>query len=222
VKVLDKGFVELIQSMADDLIVVNSARVSFNKSSAALELKDKKLIKFLMENHHETPFEHCVFTFRIKCPIFVAREWFRHRIGSFNEWSGRYSVLEDEFYIPDKSAVRTQVGKPGAYTFLPWEDPASPPEAFQEALVAHCEASYDLYQYWLDKGVAKELTRIFLPVNIYTQFYWTVNARSLMNFIKLRNAPDALLEIREYAKIVEALFEQAMPITYEAYVSCNK
>ena len=241
IQVLDKGFVRLDDSMADDLSVVNSARVSFAKRSTkmtvcgecgldkdecghgwhdkdhpALKLADVGLIKFLMKNRHGTPFEHNAFRFHCKVPIFVMREWIRHRISSYNEMSGRYVELPNEFYIPALEDVRGQVGKPGAYRFEPV--PLDIAEHFVAMLEAHYARSFDQYRVALGMGVAKELARLFLPVGIYTEFYWTVNARSLMNFLSLRNDESAQYEIRQFAKAVEELFKQKMPITAEAFI----
>lgn len=214
-KVLDHGFVRLDDSLADDLSVVNSARVSLGKHHDTLEENDPLLIKFLVKNRHGTPFEHNLFRFHIKCPIFVAREWQRHRISSYNEWSARYAKLEPEFYIPDN--VRSQVGKPGAYTFEPVSTEAK--VLAQSLIYINGEQSFHRYNAMLEEGIAKEVARMVLPVNIYTQYYWSCNARSLMNFLSLRNEEHALYEIQEYAKAVEDLFAQEMPITYEAFIS---
>ena len=167
-----------------------------------------------------TPFEHNSFRFHIRTPIFVAREWFRHRIGSFNEESGRYHQLEGDFYMPSPTAVRTQVGKPGSYTFEPVEE-----QIADETIATFSRVYaqlYDEYRTLIDKGVAKELARSLLPFGIYTQFYWTLNARSLMNFLSLRNSEQAQYEIRTYAKAVERLFAGRMPITYESFVEFGR
>ena len=119
IEVLDHGFVRLDDAMADDLSVVNGARVSFARHKAVMEESDEGLIRFLMRDRHGSPFEHNAFRFHIRCPIFVAREWFRHRIGSFNEFSMRYAKATDDFYVPAAEDVRSQVGKPGAYSFEP-------------------------------------------------------------------------------------------------------
>lgn len=219
-RVFDHGFVRLDASMADDLSVVNSARVSFAVRKEQMDDKDKGLIKFLMREGHGTPVEHNSFRFHVRCPIFVAREWFRHRVGSFNEESARYHKLADDFYVPDPKAVRSQVGKPGSYSFEP-VDPALAEQTI-ETLHAHYKAAYDVYVELVDKGVAKELARAALPFGIYTQFYWTLNARSLMNFISLRNAETAQYEIRVYAEAVEHFFAQKMPITYECFVESGR
>jgi thymidylate synthase (FAD) len=217
IPVLDHGFVRLDGCMADDLSVVNAARVSFAQRSEQLADRDHGLIRFLMRERHGTPFEHNAFRFHVKLPIFVMREWARHRIGSFNEWSARYSQLDPEFYIPEPEDVRTQVGKPGSYRFDPVD--AGLAEHTRETQAAVYEQAYAAYLDLLEQGVAKEVARNVLPVAIYTQFYWTVNARSLMNFLSLRNAVTAQREIRRYAAACEQLFGERMPITHAAFLA---
>jgi thymidylate synthase (FAD) len=217
VDLLDHGFVRLDASMADDLSVANAARVSFARRKDELDDSDRGLIRFLMRDRHGTPFEHNSFRFHIRCPIFVAREWMRHRIGSFNEFSLRYAKASDDFYVPEASDVRSQVGKPGAYSFEPVDD----------ALAAHTrdelrkvyDVAYESYTSLVEAGVARELARSVLPVGAYTEFYWTVNARSLMNFVSLRAAETAQREIRRYALAVEAFLAREMPITYAAFIA---
>jgi thymidylate synthase (FAD) len=216
IDVLDHGFVRLDGCMADDLSVVNGARVSFASRVEEMTEREEGLIRFLMRERHGTPFEHNSFRFHVKCPIFVAREWMRHRTNSFNEWSGRYSKLEAEFYVPAAEDVRTQVGKPGSYTFDPVSDELA--EETREAQRAVYKQAYATYEHLLAQGVAKEIARNVLPVAIYTQFYWTVNARSLMNFLSLRNAETAQREIRRYAEAVDRFFAGAMPVTHAAFV----
>lgn len=218
--VLDHGFVRLEDSMADDLSVINSARVSFNKYVKAMGEGDDKLIHFLMKNRHGTPFEHAVFRFHVKVPMFVAREWQRHRIGSYNEWSARYSELKPEFYVPALQDVRTQTGKPGHYKFERMVGYEA--REFVARLRASSEKAFQNYQAAISDGVAKELARLFLPVNIYTEYYWTVNARALMNFLSLRNAPQAMFEIRQYAEKVEEMFAEHMPVTHAAFVGNDR
>jgi thymidylate synthase (FAD) len=220
IRVLDHGFVRLDGAMADDLSVVNGARVSFARRKDVMEESDEGLIKFLMRDRHGSPFEHNAFRFHIRCPIFVAREWFRHRIGSFNEFSMRYAKATDDFYVPEPEDVRTQVGKPGAYTFEQ-VDPELAEEAREELETIYREA-YAAYARLVEKGVARELARSVIPVGAYTQFYWTVNARALMNFVSLRNAEFAQLEIRRYAEAVEAFLAQKMPVTHAAFVANNR
>jgi thymidylate synthase (FAD) len=218
--VLDHGFVRLDGAMADDLSVVNGARVSFARRKEELDESDEGLIRFLMRDRHGTPFEHNSFRFHIRCPIFVAREWMRHRVGSFNEFSLRYAKASDDFYVPEADDVRSQVGKPGAYSFEPVSDEIA--EATRERLQALYETAYRTYQELVELGVARELARCALPVGAYTEFYWTVNARSLMNFLSLRNAETAQREIRRYAQACERFLEQKMPITYSAFVANDR
>ncbi len=158
---LDHGFVRLDGAMADDLSVVNSARVSFGRRVTELADADVGLIKFLMRERHGTPFEHNSFRFHVRCPIFVAREWFRHRIGSFNEFSMRYARATDDFYVPEPEDVRTQVGKPGSYSFEPVD--AELAETTREELQAVYEAAYATYERLVEQGVARELARAALP-----------------------------------------------------------
>jgi thymidylate synthase (FAD) len=219
-RVFDHGFVRLDAAMADDLSVVNGARVSFAVRKEQMDERDAGLIRFLMRERHGSPFEHNAFRFHIRTPIFVAREWFRHRFSSFNEESARYHQLDPDFYSPSPRAVRTQVGKPGSYTFEPTEEPVA-----QETIATFRRINDQLYAEYealIQKGVAKELARAVLPFGIYTQFYWTVNARSLMNFLSLRNAENAQYEIRTYAQAVELLFARKMPVTYESFVQFGR
>ena len=218
--VLDHGFVRLDDVMASDLSVVNGARVSFARRKEEMDDSDAGLIRFLMRDRHGTPFEHNAFRFHIRCPIFVAREWMRHRVGSFNEFSLRYAKATDDFYVPEAEDVRSQVGKPGAYTFEPVEPELA--EHTREALREVYEHAYSTYERLVEAGVAREVARSVLPVGAYTEFYWTVNARSLMNFVSLRAADAAQREIRRYAEAVERFLELHMPITYAAFVASGR
>jgi thymidylate synthase (FAD) len=217
IPVLDHGFVRLDAAMADDLSVVNSARVSFGRRKTEMDDADAGLIRFLMRDRHGTPFEHNSFRFHVRCPIFVAREWFRHRIGSFNEFSMRYARATDDFYVPEADDVRSQVGKPGAYRFEPVDPDLA--DAAREEIQAVYETAYSTYESLVERGVARELARSVLPVGSYTEFFWTVNARALMNFVSLRNAETAQREIRRYAEAVERFLGEKMPITHEAFVA---
>jgi thymidylate synthase (FAD) len=217
IPVLDHGFVRLDQAMADDLSVVNGARVSFAKHKTEMDDSDAGLVRFLMRERHASPFEHAVFRFHVRCPIFVAREWFRHRWSSFNEFSLRYAKATEDFYLPEPDDVRTQVGKPGAYSFEPVSDEVA--ETTRDELRHVYETAFATYERLVELGVARELARAVLPVGAYTEFYWTVNARSLMNFLSLRNAEMAQREIRRYAEACERFFAEQMPVTYEAFVA---
>jgi thymidylate synthase (FAD) len=217
IDVLDHGFVRLDAAMADDLSVVNAARVSFARRRFDMDDSDVGLVKFLMRDRHGTPFEHNAFRFHIRTPIFVAREWFRHRVGSFNEFSMRYARATDEFYVPAADDVRSQVGKPGAYSFEPVEPELA--EHTRAELQKVYATAYATYEALVEAGVARELARAVLPVGAYTEFYWTVNARSLMNFLSLRAAETAQREIRRYAEACEQLFATQMPVTHAAFVA---
>ncbi len=206
--------------MADDLSVVNAARVSFARRKEAMDASDEGLVRFLMRERHGTPFEHNAFRFHIRCPIFVAREWFRHRVGSFNEFSMRYARATDEFYVPAAEDVRTQVGKPGSYSFE--EVAPDVAETTREELQRVYDDAYATYERLVEQGVARELARSVLPVGAYTEFYWTVNARSLMNFVSLRAAATAQREIRRYAEACERFLAEQMPITHAAFVANDR
>ena len=217
--VLDNGFIRLDASDATDLSVVNAARVSFGIRTDEMSEKDKGLIGFLMREKHGTPFEHNFFRFHVKAPIFVVREWFRHRIGwSYNEYSGRYAELNPEAYLPSPTEMRTQVGKPGAYEF----EQMSNYQFSKDRIKLSYIQSFSTYHKLLEEGVAKEVARLVLPVGTYTEFYATTNARALMNFIKLRGDETAQWEIRQYANALELFFQQAMPITYDHFVNNDK
>ncbi len=213
--------VELVQSMGDDAAVVKAARVSTGASTSTPE-KDAGLINYLMRDRHGTPFEHNAFTSYIEAPIFVFREFMRHRVASYNEESGRYKELAPVFYVPAEDRKLIQVGKPGAYTF---EDgtydqkvvaPAETKRAVQEA--------YGAYQKMLDAGIAREVARTVLPVGIYSSMFVTMNARALMNFLSLRTMREGThfpsfpqREIEMVAEQMECLWAEKMPITYDTF-----
>lgn len=227
------GFVRLVKYMGSELDVVNAARVSFHKESkwgtseagsvipGQLSKGDEGLIRFLLKNKHGSPFEQGFQSmWHIRLPIFVMREWVRHRIGhSLNEESGRYVQMRDDFFHP--AHLRVQKGKPGAYTFEPIDDPEMYTE-YLDDLAEVNKAAWDFYLKWLGRGVAKEQARIVLPLNLYTEIRWTANARSLMNFLALRNAPDAMFEIRCYAQALETLFAPQMPTVHKAFSTTGR
>jgi thymidylate synthase (FAD) len=216
IRVLDHGFVRLDGAMAGDLSVVNGARVSFARHKTEMDESDEGLIRFLMRDRHGTTFEHNAFRFHVRAPLFVAREWFRHRVGSFNEFSMRYAKATDDFYVPEPEDVRSQVGKPGSYSFEPVEPALA--EQTREELQSVYEAAYGTYTRLVEQGVARELARLVMPMGAYTEFYWTVNARSLMNFVSLRAAETAQREIRRYAEACERFLAEQMPVTHAAFV----
>jgi thymidylate synthase (FAD) len=220
--VLDHGEIELLQITGKDITVVNAAKVSFAAKVDDLDESSIGLIKYLMKNKHATPFEHVIFQFRIKAPIFVTREWMRHRWSSFNEMSMRYHVPPViDYYIPSYKNIRKQIGKPGAYKFEEIEN-QEVKDAFYSIFQNVILDADTAYHKLLDLGVAKEVARCVLPVSQYTEFIWTVNLRSLINFITLRNEQSAQYEIREYAIIIEDIFADLLPISYEAFIESGR
>ena len=219
IEVLDKGFIALDGALASDLAVVNGARVSFNQESDELSERDEGLIRFLIRERHGSPFEHGYFRFLVKAPLFVVREHHRHRSGhSYNEWSGRYAKMDPEFYVPEN--VRTQVGKPGSYSFEPVADDVR--ESTRREIEENAERAFEAYERMLEQGVAKEVARAVLPLSTYTKYYWSCNPRSLMHFCGLRNHESAQWEIRQYAAAAESFLERLMPITHAAFVANNR
>jgi thymidylate synthase (FAD) len=212
--------VDLIDHMGNDNSVVRAARVS--SGSTGDDAKDAGLINYLMRDRHGSPFEHAVFTFRIEAPIFVFREFMRHRMASYNEESGRYKELEGVFYVPDENRKLVQVGKPGAYTFVYGSE-------FQYGLTEigikeMSKEAYFAYQRLLESGVAREVARMVLPMNIYSSMYVTMNARSLMNFLSLRSEEQGTYpsfpqwEIADVAHRMETIFSELMPQTHACFV----
>jgi len=213
--------VELVQSMGSDEMVAMSARVSTGAGTSTPE-KDAGLINYLMRDRHGSPFEHNAFTFYIEAPIFVFREFMRHRIASYNEESGRYKELDPMFYVPDMERKLIQKGKPGAYEFE-LGDLGHLTTVYRSTYRANKRA-YEEYQKMLDAGIAREVARGVLPVNIYSSMYVTMNARSLMNFLSLRTMREGThfpsfpqREIEMVAEKMESLWAEKMPITYETF-----
>lgn len=220
--------VELVKHSASDQDVAFAARVSTQgeRSLGYPETDEKKLsglIGFLMRDRHGSPFEHSVFTFYVKAPIFVWREHMRHRIASYNEESARYRELKPEFYVPDSNRNLLQIGKPGAYSFEKGTD-----EQYSVMLGNYrrsCKEAYINYQEMLRFGIAREVARGVLPVTIYSSAYVTINSRSLMNFLSLRRNVEGQKfpsfpqrEIEMVAEKYEEHFKQLMPLTYKAFV----
>ena len=225
--------VELVRSSAHDSDVLFAARVSTQgeqtleaaQASEDTDAEDKRargLINYLMRDRHGSPFEHNSMTFYVQAPIFVFREFMRHRIASYNEESGRYRELKPVFYVPAPERNLVQVGKPGAYDFLPGTPEQT--ELVQNEARAQSIAAFESYQRMLEAGVAREVARIVLPLNIYSSMYVTLNARSLMNFISLRTKREGShfpsfpqREIEMAAEKMENFFEQLMPLTHAAF-----
>jgi thymidylate synthase (FAD) len=213
--------VELVQSMGSDEMVAMSARVSTGAGASTPE-KDAGLINYLMRDRHGSPFEHNAFTFYIEAPIFVFREFMRHRIASYNEESARYKELEPMFYVPSLERKLVQKGKPGAYEFE-LGDLRQLSTVYRSSYEAN-KVAYEEYQKMLDAGIAREVARGVLPVNIYSSMFVTMNARSLMNFLSLRTMREGTQfpsfpqrEIEMVAEMMESLWAEKMPITYETF-----
>ena len=227
IKFRDDMSVELVKSSASDADVIWAARVSTAGDKSLEDVgadagQSEGLINYLARERHGSPFEHTSMTFFISAPIFVFREFMRHRIASYNEESGRYRELKPVFYIPSKERKLVQIGKAGAYTFVD-----GTPEQFEITVAAikeTCNLAYANYQKMLDAGVAREVARAVLPVTLYSSMYVTMNARALMNFLSLRTARDGShfpsypqREIEMVAEKMEAHFAKLMPITYGAF-----
>ena len=211
-KVLDKGFVRLIEFMGGDPGVVLGARVSYAQGMKGEE-KDKKLIFYLLEHGHLSPLEQAVFKFHIKLPIFVMRQLVRHRVASLNEESARYREVNDEFYIPDQFRRQDVKNKQGSVVDSQWDQ-----EELKNSYTQTIQTAHATYKQLLAAGVAREMSRMVLPVAFYTQIYWTINARSLMNFVVLRAEEHAQWEIQEYALVLSKFFKMKMAWTWEAFL----
>lgn len=208
--VLDQGFVRLEDFMGGDAAVVRSARVSYNKSGTVDVAKDEKLVRYMISNEHGTPFESTVFTFHVQLPIFVVRQWHRHRIGwSYNEMSARYTEMPDKFYIPTAWRAQSKENKQGS---APYEVTAS-----MAPLEYHCNEAMRIYRGLIENNVAREMARMVLPVNLYTQMYATVNARALMHFIELRSHDHAQAEMQDYSRAMFEVLAEKMPWTAKAF-----
>jgi thymidylate synthase (FAD) len=213
--------VKLVQSMASDSAVTLAARVSTGAVESTPE-KEAGLINYLMRDRHGSPFEHNAFTFYIEAPIFVFREFMRHRIASYNEESGRYKELEPVFYVPNLERKLVQKGKPGAYEFE-LGDLGQLSTVYRSSYIAN-KAAYEEYKKMLHAGVAREIARGVLPVGLYSSMYVTMNARALMNFLSLRTTREGThfpsfpqREIEMVAEQMECHFAEKMPLTYEAF-----
>ena len=214
-KVLDHGFVRLVDYMGGDARIVQSARVSYGEGTKTVR-EDKALIDYLLRNRHTSPFEQVILTFHVKMPIFVARQWIRHRTARLNEISGRYSVMKDEFYLPSPSEVRfqSQVNKQGGSDELV---PAELQEHVMQVLRQDQESAYANYQGLLEDNVARELARINLPLSLYTEMYWQIDLNNLFHFLRLRMDWHAQYEIRVYGDAMAKIVQAVAPLAYEAF-----
>lgn len=202
------GYVKLIDYLGSDERVVLSARVSFNKELKTPE-KDEALISYLLKHGHLTPLEHCTFTFEVKAPLVVARQWMRHRTMSYNELSRRFTSADREYYIPKKLRIQDSVNKQSSIEATVYDNESDLLNIFSE-VVEFCE---DRYKILLDSGVARELARFVLPPMLYTKFIVTVDLRNLLHFLKLRLAEDTQYELRVYAEAILDIISDIVPIT---------
>lgn len=214
IKVLDKGFVRLVDYMGGDQRIVQSARVSYGAGTKTFR-QDRGLIHYLLRNWHTSPFEQVQLTFHTKMPIFVARQWVRHRTARLNEISGRYSVMKDEFYVPEPEHVcyQSESNKQGRSEAFP--------EAEAREVIAAMEREqremYANYGSLLDKNVARELARANLPNSLYTEWYWQIDLHNLFHFLRLRMDPHAQYEIRVFAEAMAKCAKAVAPLAYEAF-----
>ena len=226
-QVLDHGFVRVVDYMGDDSSIVQSARVSYGKGTKKVST-DEGLIKYLMRHWHSTPFEMCEIKYHVKLPIFIARQWIRHRTANVNEYSARYSILDKEFYLPSQEnlAAQSTSNRQGRGDVLEGKQA----EEVLGLLKSDAERTYDNYETMLNerfdgstidenkKGLARELARMNLTLNTYTQWYWKTDLLNLMNFLRLRADHHAQYEIRAYADIMLDTVKKWVPITYDAFM----
>ena len=227
IPVLDHGFVRVVDYMGDDSSVVQAARVSYGKGTKKVST-DSGLIKYLMRHRHSTPFEMCEIKYHVKLPIFIARQWIRHRTANVNEYSARYSILDKEFYLPaqENLAAQSQINRQGRGDILEGDQA----KEVLKLLKKDAETTYSNYEKMLNekfdgttieenkKGLARELARMNLTLNTYTQWYWKTDLLNLMNFLRLRADHHAQYEIRAYANIMVDTLKKWVPITYEAFM----
>lgn len=221
IKVLDKGYVRLVSTLGDDLTVVNSARVSYNKQKFELDEKDKKLIKFLAEKEHTSPFRHAVLQFEVYAPLMIARQWWKHCIGSnhqdpftaWNESSRRYVTENEEFYVPTEWRKAPENKKQGSSDELLHSQ-----NRWTNELITYIEDGVNLYQAAIDNGMAAEQARLFLPAySLYVRWYWTVSLHGALHFVDLRSHAGAQKEIQDYSDAVEEFIRTKFPVSAEAW-----
>ena len=215
VPVLDHGFVRLVDYLGGDARIVQAARVSYGEGTKTVR-EDKALIDYLLRNRHTSPFEQVIFTFHVKMPIFVARQWIRHRTARLNEISGRYSVMRDEFYVPRPHEVRLQ-SKRNRQGGSAEEVPQDLREAVIRALREEQQSVYRGYEGLLEDGVARELARINLPLSLYTEMYWQIDLNNLFHFLRLRLDWHAQYEIRAYGDAMARMVQAVAPMAFEAF-----
>lgn len=228
IPVLDHGFIRVVDYMGDDSAVVQAARVSYGKGTKKVS-EDQGLINYLLRHRHSTPFEMCEIKFHVKLPIFIARQWIRHRTANVNEYSARYSIMDKEFYIPtpENLAMQSTINHQGRGESI---DPEKA-QRILDLLKTDALRAYDHYQELLNQdqagnvldptqdGIARELARMNLPVNYYTQWYWKIDLHNLMHFLALRADSHAQYEIRVYADAMLDVLQKWVPMTYDAFMN---
>jgi thymidylate synthase (FAD) len=217
-QVLDHGFVRVVDYMGDDAAICQAARVSYGRGTKSVQ-NDEGLIRYLMRHWHSTPFEMCEIKLHVKLPVFVARQWIRHRTANVNEYSARYSILDREFYIPapDHVAAQSEINNQGRGAALQGEEAAR----VLDILKSDSDRAYDNYEAMISQddqqGLARELARMNLPANIYTQWYWKVDLHNLFHFLRLRADSHAQYEIRVYADAICEMVADWVPFAYRAF-----
>lgn len=218
-KILDNGFLKLIDFMGDDKRIVDAARISYRGDS--VKRKDEELIDYLIRNGHTSPLEQVVFTFHVKAPIFIARQWMRHRTARINEASGCYSLARKEFYIPLEEDLKRQIPSNNQ----PEREFNSLEKSLSDKIKHHQAHSYELYQDMVNSNIPKELARIVLPLSLYTEWYWQIDLNNLFHFIKLRLAlyspkeikENSPKEMQEYAKALISIVREIVPISFNSF-----
>ncbi len=227
IPILDHGFIRVVDYMGDDTSIVQAARVSYGKGTKKVST-DSGLIKYLMRHWHSTPFEMCEIKYHVKLPIFIARQWIRHRTANINEYSARYSILDKEFYLPEPKhlAAQSKSNRQGRGDVIEGDQA----KQVLELLKNDAERTYNDYEMMLNErydgtiidekkiGLARELARMNLTLNTYTQWYWKIDLLNLMNFLRLRADDHAQYEIRAYADAMLETVKKWVPITYEAFI----
>ncbi len=214
-KCLNHGFVRLVDYMGNDGSIVQAARVSYGKGTKTVK-EDRTLIRYLMRHQHTTPFEMVEFKFHVKLPIFVARQWIRHRTANVNEYSGRYSIMPDEFYLPENDVIKPQslTNRQGRSDD---EVPAEIRKRVIDILNYGQKHSFDGYNEMLENNISRELARINLPLSLYTQWYWKIDLHNLFHFLKLRIDKHAQYEIRVFALAMAEIVKKVVPLAWEAF-----
>lgn len=231
IPVLDHGFVRLVDWMGTDERIVEAARISYKSPSKGPE-QDKKLLHYLYKNKHTSPFEMCKVTLNIKMPIFVMRQYVRHRMQNLNEMSARYTELPNEFYIPKEWRKQDTKNKQGSMIDVDWNvvkthymggkfglgnEECDSHDLFSKLLLEHCDRAYDLYEWYIEQGIAREMARVVLPLNIYTEIYCCWDLKNLMHFLQLREDSHAQFEIQEFARAIKVIVKELFPVTIQAF-----